>query len=153
MNKTAFAYWENRIAPVFDTARDIHIVEVESGKIIKGELVRLSDTMPSVRALRLAELGIDTLVCGAISGVMLKLVEAYGIKVVSFVAGDKQDVIQAWISGGIHDGFFCMPGCGHGHRHRHGNMQGPGDAGSVMNNNASLTDRPTGGRRIRVNKT
>jgi len=34
MRKTAFAYWDDRIAPVFDTARRIHVVEADSGKIV-----------------------------------------------------------------------------------------------------------------------
>jgi predicted Fe-Mo cluster-binding NifX family protein len=153
MNKTAFAYWENRIAPVFDIARDIHIIEFESGKIIGESLGSIPETMPSARALRLAELGINTLVCGAISGDMHKLIEAYGIQVISFVAGDTHDVIHAWITGDIHDGLFCMPGCGQGRRYRHGGMHGPGGDGPVMNKNEPLTGRYPRGRRIRVNKT
>ena len=116
--KAAFAYWENRIAPVFDTARRIHIVEVESGRIVGESLAILSEITPSARALRLTELGVCTLVCGAISGTMRNLVEAYGIQVISFVAGDIHDVIQAWLRGDIHDGLFFMPGCGRRGRHR-----------------------------------
>ena len=33
--KTAFAYWDERIAPVFDTARRVHVVEAESGEIVR----------------------------------------------------------------------------------------------------------------------
>lgn len=32
--KTAFAYWNDRIAPVFDTAQKIRIVEYQSAAII-----------------------------------------------------------------------------------------------------------------------
>jgi predicted Fe-Mo cluster-binding NifX family protein len=119
MIKAAFAYWQNRIAPVFDTARDIHIIEVESGEITRERSISLADALPGTRALHLAEEGIGTLVCGAVSDTMQKLLEAYGIKVISFVAGDTADVIRAWLSGKIHDGLFCMPGCGRGNRRRH----------------------------------
>jgi predicted Fe-Mo cluster-binding NifX family protein len=121
--KAAFAYWENRIAPVFDTARQIRIVEVESGRIVGESLATLSEITPNARALRLTELGIGTLVCGAISGAMRNLLEAYGIQVISFVAGDIYDVIQAWLSGNIHGGPFFMPGCGRRGRHRHRGMR------------------------------
>ena len=117
--KAAFAYWENRIAPVFDTAQHIHIVEVESGRIVGESLATISEITPNARALRLAKLGVGTLVCGAISGATRNLVEAYGIQVISFVAGDIRNVIQAWLSGNIHDGLFFMPGCGRRGRHRH----------------------------------
>jgi predicted Fe-Mo cluster-binding NifX family protein len=121
--KAAFAYWEDRIAPVFDTARQIHIVEIKSGRIAGESLAILSEITPNARALRLTELGVGTLVCGAISGTMRNLVEAYGIQVISFVAGNIHEVIQAWLSGNIHDGLFFMPGCGRRGRHRHRGMR------------------------------
>jgi predicted Fe-Mo cluster-binding NifX family protein len=131
--KVAFAYWEKRIAPVFDTARDIHIVEVESGRIIGECLISIPESMPSVRALRLTELGIGILVCGAISGAMQKMLEAYGMQVISFVAGDTGDVIHAWLTGKIHDGLYCMPGCGLGNKNKHRGMHGHKNAGYVIN--------------------
>jgi predicted Fe-Mo cluster-binding NifX family protein len=139
MEKAAFAYWENRIAPVFDTARHIHVVEIESGRITGESLEILPEMTPGAKALRLTELGIGALICGAISGIMHDLVEAYGIQVVSFVAGDTKEVIQAWLSGGIHDGLFIMPGCGKLDRHRHRGMHSSGqDGGHVMNKNGGL---------------
>jgi predicted Fe-Mo cluster-binding NifX family protein len=151
--KVAFAYWEKRIAPVFDTAHNIHIVEVESGQVIGESLGSLTEAMPSSRALRLAELGIGTLVCGAISGTMQKLLEAYGIQVISFVAGNTKDVIHAWLEGKIHDGLFFMPGCGKGNRHRHRGMNGSRWDGPVVNKNARLTGKVSKGSKMRNNKT
>ena len=117
--KTAFAYWDNRIAPVFDTARQIHVVEAESGQIVSETQEALSEDLPVQKTLRLVELGISTLVCGAISRPMHGLVAAYGIQVVPFVAGDLREVIRAWISGNFERDAFAMPGCcGRGRRRR-----------------------------------
>lgn len=115
--KTAFAYWENRIAPVFDTARQIHIVEAGSGKII-GEAQQQLPEAPAVhKVLRLVELDIETLVCGAISRSLQGMVVAYGIQVIAFVAGDLQGIIQAWLQGNFRRDAFAMPGCrGRGHQ-------------------------------------
>jgi predicted Fe-Mo cluster-binding NifX family protein len=81
-------------------------------------LATLSELTPSAKAFRLTELGVGTLICGAISGTMCNIVEAYGIQVISFVAGDIRDVIQAWLRGDIYDGLFFMPGCGRRDRRR-----------------------------------
>ena len=35
--KVAFSVWNNRIAPVFDTARDFLIVEVTDGHVVSKE--------------------------------------------------------------------------------------------------------------------
>ncbi len=112
MTKTAFAYWENRIAPVFDNARQIHLVEIDdAGQIIRETQELLPDDQPVQRALRLAELSIDTLVCGALSRPLHGILHAYGIQVVPFVAGELQQIIEAWLSGNLHNETFAMPGC------------------------------------------
>jgi predicted Fe-Mo cluster-binding NifX family protein len=116
--KAAFAVWDSRIAPVFDVARQIHIVEAESGRIVGEAQEDLADDMPAQKARRLAELGVDTLVCGAISRPMQVMVAAYGIRVIPFVTGDLREVIRAWLSGRIEDDLFTMPGCGRRKRRR-----------------------------------
>ncbi len=123
--KTAFAYWDNRIAPVFDTARQIHVVEVESGQIVNETQETLSEDLPVQKTLRLVELGIGALVCGAISRPMHGLVAAYGIQVIPFVAGDLREVIGAWFSGNLERDAFAMPGCcGRGGRRFRGMHEG-----------------------------
>jgi len=108
--KTAFTYWNKRIAPVFDTARHIRIIETESGQIVCDTLEMLESDQPTQKALRLSELGVSTLVCGAISKSLHEMVAAYGIQVIPFVAGDLQEVIKAWIEDlDLKD--FAMPGC------------------------------------------
>lgn len=115
--KTAFSYWDTRIAPVFDAARQLHIVETESGRIVRETQETLPEDLPLQKTLRLVELGIGTVVCGAISRPMHELVGAYGIEVIAFVAGDLRKVIQAWLKGNVERSTYSMPGCrGHGHR-------------------------------------
>ena len=109
--KAAFAVWNKRIAPVFDVAREIRLVEAESGRIVRETDERLpADSGPETGRC-LIELGVDTLVCGAISRFMLSLIAAYDIRVVSFVAGDLCEIIRAWLSGDFRKEAFTMPGC------------------------------------------
>lgn len=116
--KTAFAYWENRIAPVFDTARDLLLVESEGERITREERLSLADEPPLARTLRLVELGVETLVCGAISRALQEMLLTYGIRVQGFVAGDLHEVVRAWLEGKMNQEVFAMPGClgrgGHG---------------------------------------
>ncbi|MDO9585929.1 MAG: NifB/NifX family molybdenum-iron cluster-binding protein [Syntrophales bacterium] len=115
--KVAFATWNNRIAPVFDVARQVRLVEIADGRIVHEDNESLPENLPAGKAIRLAELGIGRLVCGAISRPLHEMVAAYGIRVIPFVAGDLREVIQAWISGGLDSDTFAMPGCfGRGRR-------------------------------------
>lgn len=113
--KIAFAHWDNRIAPVFDTARQIHVIETRSGQIVSETLETLPEDLTFQKALRLVALGINILVCGAISRPMHGLVAAYGVEVIPFVAGDLHEVIHAWLRGNLMRDVFAMPGC-HGRR-------------------------------------
>jgi predicted Fe-Mo cluster-binding NifX family protein len=116
MIKAAFPYWNNRIAPVFDIARRIHIIEAESGNIISEKEVMLAEDVAIRKAMRLADLGIGTLVCGAISRSLHEMIVAYGIQVIPFIAGDLPQVIDAWLKDELGDS-YAMPGCcKHGRR-------------------------------------
>jgi predicted Fe-Mo cluster-binding NifX family protein len=109
--KAAFSFWENRIAPVFDVARHILLVETKSGRIISETEETLADTMPVGKAARLAELDVGVLVCGAVSRSLQDMVAAYGIRIIPFVAGDLREVIGAWLAGKGEIDLFAMPGC------------------------------------------
>jgi predicted Fe-Mo cluster-binding NifX family protein len=130
---TAFAFWQERIAPVFDTAPKVHIIEVRSGQITGERQEVLPEGDIAQRALRLAQLGVGTLVCGAISMPLRAMVGSYGIQVVPFVAGDLHEVIQAWLRRNLGQSFFRMPGCyrrgGSRFRGKHDNRQ----EASIMN--------------------
>jgi predicted Fe-Mo cluster-binding NifX family protein len=118
--KTAFAYWEDRIAPVLDTARCIHVVEADHGRIVGEWQGEFADDVPFHKALQLARMGVGVLVCGAISRPLRVLLGAYGIDVIPFVAGELRAVIEGWLAGRLKGGAFAMPGCWGAARRRRG---------------------------------
>ena len=145
MTITAFAHWDDRIAPVFDIARRIHVVETDEGRIVAETGEVLADGLPTQKAHRLVELGVGTLVCGAISRPFHEMVAAYGIRVIPFVAGDLSEVIQAWLSGNLERDAFAMPGCsGRGRGRRHG-MRSTGKEDMTMPRGDGTGPRGAGG--------
>jgi len=117
--RAAFSIWDNRIAPVFDTSERIRIIDVASGKMGDWFQFDLPSDLPLLKILRLTELKVDILVCGAISREMHKLIDAYGIQVVPFVTGDITEISEALVSGQNDWSGFAMPGCDvPGHRRR-----------------------------------
>jgi predicted Fe-Mo cluster-binding NifX family protein len=109
--KAAFSAWDNRIAPVFDVATMIHLVEVQAGKVARETRAYLPEDMVVHKALRLVELGVDTLVCGAISNSLETMIAAYGIRVVAFVSGDIAEVIRVFLADELTAKRYGMPGC------------------------------------------
>jgi predicted Fe-Mo cluster-binding NifX family protein len=108
----AIPVWENRVAPVFDTARDLLVLALRTGQIDAQEHKPFSaDTYPE-KVRTLTEWGVQTVVCGAISREFLSLLEASKIKVISFVAGEIEQITTAFIQGSLNEDRFAMPGCG-----------------------------------------
>lgn len=104
MPRIAIHIWRDRVAPVFDIGGRILILAD------REERHALVSPQPALRAQELAGLGVDILICGAISSPMREAVMARGIGVVGFVAGEVERVIAAWKSG-VLDERFAMPGC------------------------------------------
>lgn len=109
--KAAFSCWEERIAPVFDSARQILVAEAEAGRVIRRHREELDMPLPMQKALRLRELGIGVLVCGAVSRPLQEQVAAAGIRVIPFVSGELAEVVRAWSEGKLPASRFFMPGC------------------------------------------
>ncbi len=138
--KTAFSSWNSRVAPVFDVARQIFLVETREGRIVHESGMELPVDDLGGKARRLAGLGVNTLVCGAISHTMRELVVSYGIELVPFVAGEIREVIDAWIGGRIHDGRFDMPGCCPEGRRRGGRGSGMRSGGGLCARDDAATN-------------
>ncbi|MGW8159419.1 MAG: NifB/NifX family molybdenum-iron cluster-binding protein [Desulfoprunum sp.] len=109
--KTAFPYWRQRIAPVFDTTRQILIVEKGEGMTLSRTQELLPDTHPAGKVLRLVELEIESLVCGALSRQVRQMATSCGIRVVPFIAGDLDEIVRSWVAGKLAGDAHAMPGC------------------------------------------
>jgi predicted Fe-Mo cluster-binding NifX family protein len=118
--KAAFTEWEGRVAPVFDVARKVRIVEVDDGRVTAEKEMSLPLENPAQRAFRLAGEGIEVLVCGAVSRPVEAALISCDIRVHSFVAGNITDVIRDWLRGDLVSEKYAMPGCRGRGRRGHG---------------------------------
>lgn len=111
MKKVAISVWNSRIAPVFDVARHVQVVDVESGLASREVLRVFTSELPVQKAMSLVYWGVDTLLCGAISRQMRELIQSYDIQVVPFLSGGLDEIIQAISHGRFNEKPFLMPGC------------------------------------------
>ena len=110
--KLAVTVWENRISPLFDATRTLLIAEIHNRVVTKKHLVSFDCISPFSRAETLEELGIDTLICGGVSDFFSDLIEARDIRIIPFVAGCVDEVIDAYLKDALCHKKFKMPGCG-----------------------------------------
>jgi len=117
METIAFSLWGNRISPVFESSSQLHIVGLEYSRIIRQKTVSLHGLSRMSVIEALPQNGVDTLICGAITNVYARMIEAQGIEVIGFISGEFRDVLRAYLSGTITVN-FSMPGCARRRRRR-----------------------------------
>ena len=141
--KVALSIWNNRISPVFDTSRHILIVEVVDGEEKSRGEHSIEELFPPLRARRIKELGIDLLICGAISNPVACLIDSLGIRLLPWVSGEVEEVLGAFKRGELAQPRYLMPGCrGGGRRFGKGWMR---EGGRHKNGRGGYRDYGPGG--------
>ena len=126
MGRIAVPTWNARVSPVFDAAEKLLIIDIKGKKECSRFDTEISETNFPARATRLKELGVDTLICGAISMPLLYMITNVDIRVIPWISGRVEDVFKAFLDENLFQ--FLMPGSGRylgkGHGRRHGQTMG-----------------------------
>jgi predicted Fe-Mo cluster-binding NifX family protein len=102
--KVAIAHWKSRVSPVFDVADRLFLITIEDSREVHRENLRLISRDPFGRARKLAERGVEVLLCGAVSSVLEKALTAAGIQVLGFLGGELESIVAAFLDGQLDDG-------------------------------------------------
>jgi predicted Fe-Mo cluster-binding NifX family protein len=109
--KIAVSHWHGRIAPVFDVAENLLLIDIEGGHKLRQENVSLSGNRDSFgRAHDVSGLGVNVLLCGAVSHTLETALIGSGVQVFGFLCGDLEDVTEAFLVNGLTDECYFMPG-------------------------------------------
>jgi len=109
--KVAVPVWQGRVSPVFDVAGQLLLVEFVEGTEVSRREYPLPEADLQQRAAQLAELRVETLICGAISRPLEALLIENGIRVYGRVCGDVESVLTAFAAGSLGEPQYAMPGC------------------------------------------
>jgi predicted Fe-Mo cluster-binding NifX family protein len=124
--KVALTVWEGRISPVFDVCREALIVTIENGTVVSRTRAAVDAPNAVFKVRQLADLGVETLVCGAISEPLDRDLTERGVRVIGFVAGKVETVIAAFVASRLPSPELSMPGCCIRRNHvRGGRVSGP----------------------------
>jgi len=64
----------------------------------------------SRRCFRIRKLGIDVLICGAVTRTFSDLLEASGIDIIQGISGKIEEILEAYFNGALIQTKFLMPG-------------------------------------------
>lgn len=103
----AIPVWDGRVSPVLDVARSFRIADIESGELVKVETLGVGS---GTRVSMLVELGVDCVLCSAVSVELEAILRASGLRVVSRICGSPEEIFSALASGDVELERFRSPG-------------------------------------------
>ena len=108
--KIALPVWKDNVSSVLDFAEKLLLVELEDGlEIGRNEIVFTEQSTPE-RAVKLRQLGVNVLICGAISRQLAYMLSSSGINVLPFTTGSVEQILKAYMTGNLNLPQYTMPG-------------------------------------------
>lgn len=109
--KIAVPIWEDKVSPVLDTAAKLLILETLDPSNISRTEAFLNEQEISKRCFRIQKLGIDVLICGAVSRPFSEILAAAGINIIPGISGAVEEIVAAYFGGTLNQAKYLMPGC------------------------------------------
>jgi len=109
--RVATPTWSGRVSPVFDVAKRLLLVDLDGEAEADRQETPLEEAELGARARQVVKLGVDVLICGAISAPLEAMLVSAGVRVIPHTCGTVEEIIQAFASGRLTDETFLMPGC------------------------------------------
>ena len=108
--KIAIPIWNGNVSSAFDFAHSLLLVEVENNaESNRSEISLPAQSIPE-KANQLKTLGVDILICGAISRQLASLIASSGIRILPYVAGQVDEILQAYLNDRLLESRFALPG-------------------------------------------
>ena len=108
--KIAIPIWNDCVSSAFDFAHKLLLIDIQNSSESKRSEISLNPELISQRATRLKTLGIEVLICGAISRSLASMVTASGIKVLPYAVGPVDEILKAYLTDKLAQPQFVLPG-------------------------------------------
>jgi predicted Fe-Mo cluster-binding NifX family protein len=109
--KVAITCWQGRVSPVLDVASKALLVTLEGDREAMRQEVSIEGTSALHRARHMLRLGVNTVICGAVSRPLELALGSVGLEMIANVCGQVDEVLKAYIAERLDDETYLMPGC------------------------------------------
>ena len=107
--KIAIPVWNDCVSSAFDFAHRLLLIDIQNGSETNRTEISLSGELIPQKASRLKSLGVDVLICGAISRSLASQVLSSGIELLPYVLGPVDEILKAYVTGQLGESRFAMP--------------------------------------------
>ena len=107
---------------MLDVASHLLVVDVDMSEEVDRRSADIEGIILTTKLRRILDLGVEILICGAVSRPFEVALLSAGVRVLPQTCGPVEDVLRAFLSGRLTDEAFLMPGCCGRRRRRRGRL-------------------------------
>jgi len=108
--RIAIPVFNNRISPVLDACSEICIFDCGQKNKVRRRTIWVDGLSLSERLASLVKLGVNVVICCAISDVLQKMLESKNIRVIAGRVGEIEEIVDAFFCNQLDNKYFLMPG-------------------------------------------
>ena len=109
--KIALPINHDEISTVIDFSTQVVIVTIIHGRVNSKENMIFPVEVPVIQVETLLDHGVDLVICGSMSKQFCRTAELRGLKIISHICGNIEEVIEAYLSDNLAAERFLLPGC------------------------------------------
>ncbi len=96
----AIPIFQERISPLLDVSSRFALFEIENGIIIQKIIISINAESEPLKVEKLRELGVSTVISSAVSGHVSRLISDRGLRLISWVTGPVDEIVELYIANG-----------------------------------------------------
>jgi predicted Fe-Mo cluster-binding NifX family protein len=109
--KIALTVWDEEISPVFDSSQKLLIADIGEDQIDNRQYRFFNAENPYQLVEQLEQRKVSVMICGAISELPCKVFETSQVKIIPFISGNVEKILNVITKGGSILPEYRMPGC------------------------------------------
>lgn len=110
MNRIAIPVYKSRVSPVFDSCTRLLLIDQDHNQEIDRTEIWCEGLSEIERLKMLKKLSVCKVICGGISDGFYKMISSAGISVIVGIAGEVDQVLNAFRCNRLGEPCFYMPG-------------------------------------------
>ena len=94
----ALPVFQDRLSPLLDESRKFVIITLDQGNCIERTTVEINEQSPYIRIERLKEMGVNVILCGAVSDRLAIFILDRYLQLFSWLSGSIEEIVQQYVN-------------------------------------------------------
>jgi len=110
MERIAVPIFQSRVSPVLDSCNDLMLVDLFEAGAVRRANVSLRKLSLGERAAAMSRQGVEKIICAGVSDLMIAYIVSCGMRIISGLSGEVEQIIAAYQQDRLDQDCFRMPG-------------------------------------------